>query len=102
MEKRYIPLLIILGFLAIIIITAIVATFYGIPVIAVNESGISIASFDYWSVGHFLWGVALFVVAFTIGWIIHNLTGNSSDPINHPDYKKFVLYWVIILILAGL
>ena len=102
MEKRYIPLLIILGFLIIVIITAVVAALFGVPIVALDEPDISIASFDYWSVGHFLWGVGLFVFAFTIGWIVHNLTDNPKDPINEPEFKNFVLYWIIILIIAGL
>ena len=102
MKKRLIPLLIMLGLLVIVIITAIIATALGVPLVALDQSDTSTASFDFWTVGHFLWGVALFVLAFTLGWIIHNLTGNPQDPINDPDYKKFILYWIIIVILAGL
>ncbi len=100
MKKRNIPLLIMLGLFIIVIITAIISTALGVPLIALNDAELSIASFDYWSVGHFLWGVALFIVAFTFGWIIHNLTDKPKDPINDPDFKKFVLYWIIILVLA--
>ena len=102
MEKRFIPLLIMLGLLVIVIITAIVATVLGVPLVALDPSDTSTASFDYWSVGHFLWGVALFVMAFTFGWIIKNLTDNPKDPINEPAVKSFILYWIIILVLAGL
>lgn len=102
MEKRYIPLLIILGLFIILIITPIVATLFNIPVIALDTPNISIASFDYWSVGHFLWGVALFVVFFTIGWIVKNLTGNPQAPVNPPGFEKFVIYWIITIIIAGL
>ncbi|KKL23167.1 hypothetical protein LCGC14_2428100 [marine sediment metagenome] len=100
MKERNIPLLIMLGLFIIAIITASIATALGVPIVGVEEAHISIASFDYWTVGHFLWGLALFVLAFTLGWIIHNLTGKPEDPINDPEFKKFVLYWVIILILA--
>ncbi len=102
MEKRYIPLLIMLGLLIILIITPIVAAVFDIPVVALDTPDISIASFDYWSIGHFLWGVSLFVLAFTFGWIIKNLTGVPKDPINEPELKSFVLYWIIIIIIAGL
>ena len=102
MKKRNIPLLIMLGLLVIVILTAIISTALGVPLIALGDTDLSIASFDYWSVGHFLWGVALFVLFFTFGWIIHNLTGKPKDPINEPDFKKFVLYWIIIIVLAGL
>ncbi len=91
-----------LGLLVIVIITAIFATILGVPLVAFDVAGLSIASFDYWSVGHFLWGLALFVIAFTLGWIIHNLTGKPKDPINDPEFKKFVLYWIIIICIAGL
>ena len=102
MEKRYIPLLIILGLLIILIITPIVAALFNIPVIAIDTPDISIASFDYWTIGHFLWGVALFVIFFTIGWIIKNLTGNPQAPVNPPGFEKFVIYWIITLIIAGI
>ncbi|MFX0029727.1 MAG: hypothetical protein ACFE8B_10995 [Candidatus Hermodarchaeota archaeon] len=102
MEKRFIPLLIMLGFLIILILIPIVAAISDIPVIALDTPDISIASFDYWSVGHLLWGVAIFVVFFTIGFIIKNLTDNPQAPINPPGFKKFVIYWVITLVLAGI
>ena len=102
MEKRYIPLLIMLGLLIILIITPIVATIFDIPVVALDTPYISIASFDYWSIGHFLCGVALFVCIFTFGWIIKNLTGVPKDPINEPEFKSFVLYWIIVVIVAVL
>ena len=61
MEKRFVPLLIMLGFLIILIITPIIGALFEVPIIALDEPDISIASFDYWSVGHLLVGVALFV-----------------------------------------
>ena len=102
MKQRYIPLLIMLGFIIILIITAIVAALFGIPVLALDETYISIASFDYWSMGHLLTGIALFVLAFTIGFIVKNLSGNPQAPINPPGFKKFVIYWIIILVAAGI
>jgi hypothetical protein len=102
MEKRTIPLLIIIGLLIVSILTAIIATyFFDVPIIAWNEDDISDASFDYWTIGHFLWGVSLFVIAFTIGWIVKNRTGSPKDPINEPEFKSFLTYWVIILVIAG-
>ncbi|MFX1280813.1 MAG: hypothetical protein ACFFA3_15665 [Promethearchaeota archaeon] len=102
MEKRFVPLLIMLGFLIILIITPIIGALFEVPIIALDEPDISIASFDYWSVGHLLWGVAIFVVFFTIGFIAKNLTGNPQAPINPPGYRKFIIYWLITLGLAGI
>jgi len=102
MEKRNIPLLIMLGLFIALIITAIIAALFDVPVIALNEPEISTASFDYWTIAHFLWGVSLFVIAFTVGWIVKNRTGTPKDPINDPEFKSFLLYWVIILIIAGI
>ncbi|MFX1569245.1 MAG: hypothetical protein ACFFCV_12850 [Promethearchaeota archaeon] len=102
MEKRNIPLLIMLGLFIALILTAIIAALFNVPVVATNELELSIASFDFWTIAHFLWGVALFVVAFTIGWIWKNRTGTATDPINEPEFKSFVLYWVIIFIIAGI
>jgi len=47
MKQRYISPLIMLGFIIILIITAIVAALFGFPVITLDETYISIASFDY-------------------------------------------------------
>ncbi len=91
-----------LGLLLITILTASIATVLGFPILALNELEVSLASFDYWTVGHFLWGVALFILAFTFGWIIHNLTDKPKDPINEPEFKKFVLYWIIIICIAAI
>jgi len=102
MKKRNIPLLIMLGLFLVLILTAVIAAVFGVPVVAMNELELSIASFDFWTIGHFLWGVSLFVIAFTIGWIIKNRTGAPKDPINEPEFKSFVLYWVIIFIISGL
>ncbi|GAG53154.1 unnamed protein product, partial [marine sediment metagenome] len=52
MKKRTIPVLIMLGFIAILIITAIIAAVFGVPPIALDQSEVSTASFDYWSLGH--------------------------------------------------
>jgi hypothetical protein len=102
MKKSLIPLLIMLGLLVIAIATALVAAVFDVVPIALDQSDVSTASFDYWSLGHFLWGVALFVFAFTIGWIIKNLTDSPKDPINEPEVKSFIIYWIIVLVLAGL
>ena len=91
-----------LGLFLVLILTAVIAAVFGVPVVAMNELELSIASFDFWTIGHFLWGVSLFVIAFTIGWIIKNRTGAPKDPINEPEFKSFVLYWLIIFIISGL
>ena len=59
LAKRFIPLLIMLGFIAILIITPLVAALFGIPIIAMNDAYISIATFDFYTLAHLLWGVAL-------------------------------------------
>jgi hypothetical protein len=102
MKKRNIPLLIMLGLLIVLILTAVIAAVFNVPIVATSELELSIASFDFWTIAHFLWGVALFVVAFTIGWIVKNRTGAPKDPINEPEFKSFVQYWIIIVVIAGL
>lgn len=91
-----------LGFLAILIITALVAAVFGIPIIAMDDTNISYASFDFYTLAHLLWGVALFVVAFTFGFIAKNRSGNPQAPLNPPDFKNLVIYWAITLGIAGI
>ena len=100
--KRFIPLLIMLGFIVILIVTPIVAAVFGYPLIAMDDTSISIASFDFYTLAHLLWGVSLFVVVFTIGFIAKNLSGNPQAPINPPSFHKLVIYWVITLAIAGI
>ncbi|UCC20640.1 MAG: hypothetical protein JSV62_04950 [Promethearchaeota archaeon] len=102
LPKRFVPLLIMLGFLAIFIITPFVAAVFGIPIIAMDDIYISIASYDFYTLAHLLWGVALFVVIFTIGFIAKNRSDDPLAPISPPDFKKFVIYWVITLAIAGI
>jgi hypothetical protein len=102
LSKRFVPLLIMIGFIIILVITPIIAALFGIPILALDDTYISIASYDFWTMGHLLWGVALFVIIFTIGFIAKNLSGNPQAPINPPGFKKFIIYWGIVLIIAGL
>jgi hypothetical protein len=102
--KRFIPLFIMLGFLAILIITPLVAAYYGFPIVAMDDTYISIASFDFYTLAHLLWGVAIFVVCFTFGFIARNRnrSGNPQAPLNPPGFKKLVIYWAITLAIAGI
>ncbi|MFX0038781.1 MAG: hypothetical protein ACFFCY_07735 [Promethearchaeota archaeon] len=102
LPKRFIPLLIMLGFLVILIITPLVAAVFGVPIIAMDDTYISLASFDFYTLAHLLWGVSLFVLAFTIGFIAKNRSGNPQAPLNPPDFKKLVIYWAITLAIAGI
>ncbi len=101
LQKRFIPLLIMLGFLAILIITPLVAAAFGFPIIAMDDTFISIASFDFYTLAHLLWGVSLFVICFTFGFIAKNRSGNPQAPLNPPGFKKLVMYWAITLAVAA-
>ncbi|MBD3196558.1 MAG: hypothetical protein GF317_15995 [Candidatus Lokiarchaeota archaeon] len=89
-----------------IIITVVIAALFGIPIIALDKSGVSTAAFDFWSIGHLLVGLAIFIFAFTIGFIHKNVTApQPNQPPNQPtlippDAKDLLLYWVITLITA--
>lgn len=89
-----------LGFIVILIITPLVAAVFGFPLIAVSDAYISIATFDFYTLAHLLWGVALFVVTFTFGFIAKNRSGNPQAPLVPPGFKKLVIYWAITLVIA--
>lgn len=91
-----------LGFIIILIVTPLVAAAFGFPLIAMSNVYISIASFDFYTLAHLLWGIALFIIVFTIGFIAKNLSGNPQAPINPPEFKKLVIYWAITLAIAGI
>ena len=89
-----------LGFSIILIFTILIAGIFGTPIIALDHTYISIASLDFYTLAHFLWGVAIFVLIFTIGFIAKNLSGDDHAPINPPGFKKFVIFWIITLVIA--
>ncbi|MFX1309588.1 MAG: hypothetical protein ACFE8C_07820 [Promethearchaeota archaeon] len=100
LPKRYIPLLIMLGFIIILIITPLIAAVFGVPIVAMNQAQISIASFDFYTLAHLLWGSGIFIGTFTIGFIAKNLSGNPQAPVNPPGFRKLVIYWIITLAIA--
>ena len=100
MEKRYIPLIVMLGFFIILIFTTLIAGLLGVPIIALDDTLISIATFDFYTLAHLLWGVAIFVLIFTIGFIVKNLSDDEHAPIKPPGFKKLVIFWVITLVVA--
>ncbi|MHA1988953.1 MAG: hypothetical protein ACW98D_20225, partial [Promethearchaeota archaeon] len=74
------------------------------PIIHVIGEDISIAVFDFWSMGHLLLGIAFFILAFTIYFIWKNREVSPEDVSIHtvkiPASRKMFISWMISVIAA--
>lgn len=63
---------------------------------------LSKSAFDFWSMGHLLAGMGIFMLAFTIYFIIKNIDKSISEPstLVPPSSKKMFFSWLITLIAA--
>ena len=104
MKLRW-QILIILGCLIILqLVFVLVAALIKEPIIHVIGEPISIAVFDFWSMGHLLFGIAIFIFAFSIYFIIKNrdvpLDDVSIHTVKIPVPRKMFISWIISVIAA--
>ncbi|MHA2186189.1 MAG: hypothetical protein ACXAAI_14445 [Promethearchaeota archaeon] len=104
MKLRW-QILVILGCLAIVqLVLVLIAALIGWPIIHVIGEPISIAVFDFWSMGHLLLGIAFFILAFTIYFIRNNRDVSPENVSIHtvkiPVPWKMFVSWIISVIVA--
>ncbi len=104
MKLRW-QILIILGCLVIVqLVFVLVAVLIDWPIIHVIGEEISVAVFDFWSMGHLLLGIAVFIFAFTIYFIFKNRDvppeNVSIHTVKIPAPKKMFISWIISVIAA--
>jgi len=104
MKLRW-QILIVLGGLVIVqLLIVLIAFLIDWPIIHAISEEISIAVFDFWSVGHLLLGIAIFIFAFTIYFIRKNRDVPPEDVSIHtvkiPAPKKMFISWIISVIAA--
>lgn len=104
MKLRW-QILIIIGCLVIVqLVLVLVAFLIDWPIIHVIGEEISVAVFDFWSMGHLLLGIAVFMFAFTIYFILKNRDvppeNVSIHTVKIPAPKKMFISWIISVIVA--
>jgi hypothetical protein len=104
MKLRW-QILIVLGGLVIVqLLIVLIAFLIDWPIIHAISEEISIAVFDFWSVGHLLLGIAIFIFAFTIYFIRKNRDVSPEDVSIHtvkiPAPKKMFISWIVCVIAA--
>jgi hypothetical protein len=104
MKLRW-QILVMLGCLVIVqLLLVLIAALIGWPIIHVIGEPISIAVFDFWSMGHLLLGIAFFIIAFTIYFIWRNREIHpeiiSIHSVKIPAPRKMFISWIISVIAA--
>ncbi|MFX1376705.1 MAG: hypothetical protein ACFFA0_12925 [Promethearchaeota archaeon] len=72
------------------------------PIVHVIGEEISVAVFDFWSMGHLLLGIAIFIFAFSIYFIFKNrdVEDVSIHTVKIPSSKNMFISWIISVIMA--
>ncbi|KKL25601.1 hypothetical protein LCGC14_2403640 [marine sediment metagenome] len=104
MKLRW-QILIMLGCLVIVqLVFVFVAILIKWPIIHVIGEPISIAVFDFWSMGHLILGIAIFIFAFSIYFIWKNRDVDPENVSIHtvkiPTPRKMFNSWIISVITA--
>lgn len=97
-------LLILVGLVIVQLILVLVAALAVWPIVYKIGEPISTAVFDFWSMGHLLLGIAIFIFAFTIYFVHKNLESPPEPGAKRvlliPSSKKMFISWIISVIAA--
>lgn len=98
MKAKWEILLLLTGFIIILLIVVLIATLIGWPLVG-GELNLSEAVFDFWSMGHLLAGMGIYMFIFTLYFIIKNLIDTPGEPpgLETPTAKNIRISWVITL-----
>ena len=72
MKAKWEILLLLLGFIILLVIVILIAYFIGWPFVG-GANNLSEAVFDFWSSGHFLAGIGMFMLVFILYFIVKNV-----------------------------
>ncbi len=102
MKDKWEILAILAGFLILLIVLVLVAVLVDWQIFDESGAYLSTAVFDFWSIGHLLAGMGIFMLVFTIYFIIKNIDKNEGAPsaLEPPTSKKMLISWLITLALS--
>ncbi|KKN58483.1 hypothetical protein LCGC14_0551570 [marine sediment metagenome] len=89
-------------FLILLLVVVLVAVLGDWQIFDENGTYLSTAVFDFWSIGHLLAGMGIFMFIFTIYFIIKNVDKNENAPsaLVPPTSKNMLICWLITLGVA--
>lgn len=98
MKAKWEILLALIGSIIILIIVSLVGVLMGMPLIG-DLASLSEAAFDFWSLGHFLAGMGMYMLIFTLYFIIKNVIDEPGEPpgLETPTAKNIRIAWLITL-----
>jgi hypothetical protein len=98
MKAKWEILLLLLGFIILLVIVILIAYFIGWPFVG-GANNLSEAVFDFWSSGHFLAGIGMFMLVFILYFIIKNIIDEPGEPpgLETPSAKNIRISWLITL-----
>jgi hypothetical protein len=98
MKAKWEILLLLIGFIILLIIVVLIAALIGWPLVG-GETILSEAVFDFWSLGHLLAGMGIYMFIFTVYFIVKNVKDEPGEPpgIETPTAKNIRISWLITL-----
>ena len=102
MKPKWQIFLLFVIFLVALLIVSLIAAALGVVVIAVSVADLSEAIFDFWSLGHLLSGIGIFMFVFTLYFVIKNVVDEPGEPpgLEIPTIKNMFISWLICIIGA--
>lgn len=98
MKAKWEILLLLIAFIVLLVIVSLVAVLLGLPLFG-NIATLSVAAFDFWSLGHLLAGIGIFMLVFTLYFMIKNIIDKPGEPpgLETPSAKNIRVSWLITL-----
>ncbi|MFX0034665.1 MAG: hypothetical protein ACFE9I_03365 [Candidatus Hermodarchaeota archaeon] len=102
MKAKWEILLILIFFVILLLIVVLISVLIDWPLITENSTYLSEATFDFWSLGHFLAGLGMFMLVFTLYFIIKNVIDKPGEPpgLEIPSSKNIRITWLITLVAS--
>jgi len=102
MKAKWEILLTLLVFIILLIIAVLISILLDWTLIAVDPTDLSTATFDFWSLGHFLAGLGMYMFIFILYFIIKNIIDEPGEPpgLETPSPKNIRITWIITLIAS--
>ncbi|MFX0106344.1 MAG: hypothetical protein ACFE75_12765 [Candidatus Hodarchaeota archaeon] len=98
MKAKWEILLALIGSIILLIIVVAIGVMMGEPLFG-DINSLSVAAFDFWSLGHFLAGMGMYMLVFTLYFITKNIIDEPGEPpgIETPSKKNIRISWVITI-----
>ncbi|MFX1324732.1 MAG: hypothetical protein ACFE8N_07240, partial [Promethearchaeota archaeon] len=79
MKAKWEILLLLIGFIILLLIVVLIAALISWPIVG-GQSILSEAVFDFWSLGHLLAGMGIYMFVFTVYFIAKNVIDEPGEP----------------------